>query len=91
MLTMTIVGLTKAPQLLAQPTEVYANGKKIADCQVADKTQYVASIPADVVSDTGTLTLEFRMPKATSPKSLDINPDPRQLALGVFDLVIDKQ
>ena len=88
-LKMTIVGLTEPPQLPAQPTEVYANGKKI-DWQVADKKQYVASIPAHAVNNTGILTLKFHMPKAASPQSLGINPDPRELALGIFDLVYRK-
>ena len=88
-LKMTIVGLTEPPQLPAQPTEVYGNGKKI-DWQVADKKQYVASIPAHAVNNTGILTLKFHMPKAASPQSLGINPDPRELALGIFDLVYRK-
>ncbi len=88
-LKMTIVGLTEPFQLPAQPTEVYANGKKI-DWQVADKKQYVASIPAHAVNNTGILTLKFHMPKAASPQSLGINPDPRELALGIFDLVYRK-
>jgi len=88
-LKMTIVGLTKPAQPPAQPTAVYANGKKI-DWQVADKKQYVASISAHAVNNTGILTLKFHMPKAASPQSLGINPDPRELALGIFDLVYRK-
>lgn len=89
-LTMTLVGLTKPPELPAQPVTVFANGKQIADWQVSDKHQYTASIPADIVDQTGKLRLEFRMPKATSSKSLGINEDSRTLGVAVTDIVIDK-
>jgi hypothetical protein len=90
MLKMTLVGLTKEPELPAQPTAVYANGKKITDWQVNEKKEYTAAIPADAVSNDGVLTLELRIPKATSPKALDQNPDPRILGLCCFDLLIEK-
>jgi hypothetical protein len=88
---MTMNGLTKGAELPAQPTEVYANGKKIADWQVAEKNEYLTFIPADVVSDTGSLRIEFRLPKATSPQSLGLNADLRVLGICVFNLVIDKR
>ena len=41
-LKMTIVGLTKPPQLPAQPTEVYANGKKIGFRAICSILKYNA-------------------------------------------------
>jgi phosphoglycerol transferase len=89
-LTMTLTGLTKNPQLPAQPTEVYANGRKMADWQVSGKKEYTASIPANVLGGTGTLTIEFRIPRAASPESLGLHRDPRILGLCVFSLIIEK-
>lgn len=89
-LKMALAGLTKDPQLHAQTAAVYANGKKVADWQVAGRKEYIVSIPADVMGDTGTLVIEFRIPKAVSPKSLGVNTDPRILGLCVFQLVIEK-
>jgi len=86
-----LVGLTKDPELHAQMAAVYANGKKVADWQVTDRKEYTASIPADTVGDTGTLEIEFRIPRAASPKSLGVNTDARVLGLCVFNLVIEKQ
>jgi len=67
---MALAGLTKEPQLPAQPVEVYANQKKVAQWQVIEKKESIASIPTDVVGGTGALILEFRMPKAASPESI---------------------
>jgi len=89
-LRITLLPFTKEPELPAQPIEVYANGKKVADWQVIGRSTYAASIPADAVSDTGALTLEFRIPKAASPQSLGISADSRQLGVAAFDLVIKK-
>jgi phosphoglycerol transferase len=89
-LTMMLTGLTKDPQLPAQPVAAYANGKRVADWQVSENKEYTASIPADVLGDTGTLTIEFRIPKAASPNSLGVNTDERVLGLCVLHLVIEK-
>ncbi len=89
-LQMTLLGLTNPPGLVAQPTEVYANGQKVADWQVSDRGEYTATIPANVVSNDGTLKIELRIPKATSPKLIGQSADPRLLGLGCFDLVIEK-
>jgi hypothetical protein len=90
-LKMALAGLTKDPQLQAQTAAVYANGKRVADWQVTDRKEYAASIPADVMDDTGILAVEFRIPKAASPKSLGVNTDPRILGVCVFQLVIEKR
>jgi hypothetical protein len=86
----TLIGLTNPPDLAAQPAEVYANGQRIGDWLVNDKKQYVASIPASVIGADGKLDIQFRLPKATSPKALGQSSDPRILGLCFFDLVIDK-
>jgi len=88
-LKIAMAGLT-SPELPAQTAEVYANGKKIAEWQVAATKEYVAAIPPDIVSDMGTLTIEFRIPKAISPKSLGLSVDQRVLGVSVFNLVIDR-
>jgi len=89
-LRITLLPFTKEPELPAQPIEVYANGKKVADWQVIGRSTYAASIRADAVSDTGALTLEFRIRKAASPQSLGVSADSRQLGVAAFDLVIEK-
>jgi hypothetical protein len=87
---MTLLPLAKEPDLPAQPVEVYANGKRIADWQVTNKGQYTASIPADAIDNAGTLTLELRIRTAASPQSLGTNADTRQLGVAAIDLVIEK-
>jgi hypothetical protein len=89
-LKMTLAGLTNPPVLVAQPTEVYVNGRKVADWQVSAKGEYTATIPADVVSNDGALKVELRIPKATSPKSIGGSEDQRLLGVACFDLVIVK-
>jgi hypothetical protein len=89
-LRMTLAGLVKPPERPSQPVEVSANGKKIAEWQVADKQQFTATIPAGIIAPNGTLTLHFKIPKAVSPKSIELNADPRVLGICAFDLVIDK-
>lgn len=89
-LQMRLLGLTKPPELPYQPVEVWANGHKVADWQVADKQTYTATIPPGVVTLTGTLQLQLRIPKAVAPQSIGLNADPRILGIECFDLVIDK-
>jgi hypothetical protein len=89
-LKMTLAGHVKSPQLPVQPTTLLANRRKIADWKVGQKTVYTATIPSDAVSNTGTLVLELRTPKAASPKSLRTGFDRRRLGVCVFDLIIDK-
>jgi hypothetical protein len=85
-----LTGLTKAPQLVSQPVEVYANGQKVGDWNVIDKKEYSVAIPAAANNMGGTLTIELRIPKATSPKALGLSTDPRILGLCVFDVTIEK-
>ncbi|MEA3189278.1 MAG: hypothetical protein QOD99_3108 [Chthoniobacter sp.] len=82
----TMASLNHLPQLPFQPVELYANGQKVAEWQVGDMAEFVATIPGEITKAGGTLTLEFRTPKATSPKTLGVNADPRVLGVCVSSL-----
>jgi len=79
-------GLIRPPDLPFQLVEVYANDKKIAEWQVGSLSEFSATIPGEVIKTGGSLTLEFRTPKATSPKSLGLNQDPRILGVCLHHL-----
>jgi hypothetical protein len=66
---MTLRGST-GPDLPSQQVEVYANDQKITDWQVADKADFTAQIAGLPKGGGGTLNIELRIPKATSPNSL---------------------
>lgn len=85
-LKMTLRGLTHPAALLSQPVEVYVKDQKIADWQVADTAALTARIPAELTKGTKTLNLEFRIPKATSPKTLGMNADTRVLGICVYSI-----
>ena len=89
-LKMRLAGLTKDPEVPAQPVEVYANGTKVADWQVGDKAEFTALIPPNATGDGNLLKLELKIPKAISPKALGQSQDPRLLGVACFDLVIEK-
>ena len=76
-------GLVKPPDLSFQPVEVLANGKTIAQWQVKDLNEYTATIAANVIKPGGQLELEFRIPKANSPKALGLSEDTRNLGICV--------
>jgi hypothetical protein len=84
---MKLRGLVKPPDLPFQPVAVYVNGQKIADWEVADSASFTAQVPADV-SNEKTLNLEFRIPKAASPKALGINADDRILGICAYSIEI---
>ncbi|HSH40011.1 MAG TPA: hypothetical protein VK993_14655 [Chthoniobacterales bacterium] len=79
-------GLRVDPILPFQPTEVYANGRKIADWEVGAAADFSVRIPPDVAKQGGTLKIEFRMPKAASPKSLRSGGDTRVLGIHCYTL-----
>lgn len=89
-LRVTMAGLIHPPDLPAQPVEVYANDKKIVDWQVGDTADFAATIPADVNKAGGKLDIEFRVPRAASPKSLGQNEDTRVLGICVHAVELDK-
>lgn len=89
-LKMTLAALTKPPELPVQPVEVYANDQKIADWQVGDAGEFVAAIPPAISKLGGVLNLEFKIPKATSPKALGLSADARVLGICCLNLELAK-
>jgi hypothetical protein len=89
-LKMTIAGLIQPPDLPFQPVEVFVNNQRIAEWQVGNTAEFVAAIPAAVTKAGGVLTFEFKMPKATSPKTLGQSADPRVLGICCFALELSK-
>lgn len=86
---MTLRGLIKPPTLPAQPVAVYANNQKIADWQVSDSAVFTVEIPAELTKGAGgTLSLELRIPKAASPKSLGMNDDVRILGVCAYSIEV---
>ena len=83
-------GLIKEPALPFQPVEVEVNGQKMADWQVGDLSEFVAAIPHDITKKGGDLTIILKTPKATSPKALGINPDPRILGICCMSFELSK-
>jgi hypothetical protein len=89
-LKMSLAGLVKEPALPFQPVEVEVNGQKVADWQVGDVAEFVAAIPHDITKKGGELTITLKTPKATSPKALGLNADPRVLGVCCLDLELSK-
>lgn len=89
-LRMQLSGLTKAPELPAQPVEVLVNDAKIADWDVASETEYVAQVPAEAVRGGGALKIELKIPQATTPKQLGLGNDERVLGVALHTLVIEQ-
>ena len=87
-LRMRLAGNKKPPELPFQPVEVFANGKKIADWQVGESSDYTADIAEGAMSAGGELRIELKTPNAASPKSLGIAPDPRVLGLCCWEYAI---
>jgi len=87
-LRMRGAGFTQA-SVPTQPVEVLANGQKIADWQAtSDPVDFTAVIPASIAKQGGELILEFKIPKAVSPKALGVSADPRVLGICCFELAI---
>ncbi len=83
-------GFMKMPELPAQSVELSANGQKIADWEVGEETEMVATVPAKAVSADGILRIDFKMPKAVSPKSLGGSDDSRTLGIALRSLELTK-
>jgi len=88
---MRLTGLLKPPQRTSQSVTVLANGQKIAEWQVANTTDFNATIPGELVKDGGLLTLELQTPNAASPKSLGMSDDARVLGVLCSELAITTQ
>lgn len=83
---MTLRGLIQPPALVSQPVEVYVNDRKIADWLVAETAAFTAEVPAELTKGAELLNLEFRIPKATSPKTLGMNADTRVLGICAYSI-----
>jgi hypothetical protein len=84
-------GMVNPPSFTAQPVEVVANGQKVADWQVGALADFQATIPADQVkSANGVLKLEFRTPKAMSPKSVNQGDDARVLGVCCWEVQVSQ-
>ncbi len=78
------------PQLPTQPTELYANGQKVAEWQISGRDEFHATIPASALNPNGVLSLELRTAKATSPQALGVNNDARPLGIACYELAIQE-
>lgn len=83
---MKLRGLIKPPDLPFQPVAVFVNDQKVADWEVGESASFTVQVPAEVTKTEETLNLEFRIPKATSPKALGINADDRILGICAYSI-----
>jgi hypothetical protein len=74
------------PELTSQPVEVYANGEKIADWNIAGTEDNFATIPKEIATKATTLTVQFRTPQAASPAQFSPTADQRVLGLCCYEL-----
>jgi hypothetical protein len=88
-LRMKLVGLIHPPEVSLQPVEVYVNGRKVADWQVAAPANFTATIPKEIAG-AKKLEIELRTPKSTTPKALKMNDDVRVLGVACFEMEITK-
>jgi len=82
--------LISRPAVPHQTVEVFANGQKIADWEVADTADFSARIPAEVTKKGGILNIELRVPNATSPKVLGLGDDSRILGVRVYSVELKR-
>jgi hypothetical protein len=89
-LRMKLVGLIHPPEVTYQPVEVYVNGEKVADWQVAAPANFTATIPQKIAAGKR-LEIELRTPRSTTPKALKMNDDERVLGVGCYEIEINKE
>lgn len=90
-LNVAMAAFTHPPELSSQPVEVLVNGQKLAEWQVNSNTAgYYVTIPADTIKGAATLEIEFRTPKAISPKSVGAGQDFRVLGVCLASLELAK-
>ena len=82
--------LISRPAVPHQTVEVFANGQKTADWEVADTADFSARIPAEVTKKGGILNIELRVPNATSPKALGLGDDSRILGVRVYSVELKR-
>lgn len=90
-LRMEMIGLVLPPKISYQTVQVSVNGKEIGEIKVSKRDIYTIKIPAEAIQEDGNLTIVFKLPNATTPKSLGINMDPRQLSVAVFNITLAPQ
>ena len=70
------------PWLIAQRVEIEVNGEVLDVMHIIRHGTYEVRIPAELIADNNWLHIVLRLPTATSPAALDIDPDDdRVLAL----------
>ena len=89
-LRVTMAALIHPPDLPSQPVQVYVNGQELVEWQVGNTAEFVAHLPSELTKGGGTLLIEFRTPKATSPKTLGMSEDLRVLGISVQRLELAK-
>ena len=89
-LTMLVSAYTHPPELPAQPVEVYVNGRKIADWEVANPAVNKADIPEELAAKGPTMTIQFRTPKATAPAEFSAKGDPRVLGICCHEMELTR-
>lgn len=90
-LNAALAAFTHSPELSSQPVEVFLNGQKLGEWQVGGNIAgYHLVIPAEKVKGVSTLEIEFRTPKAISPKSVGMSEDGRVLGVCLASLELAK-
>ena len=90
-LNAAMAAFTHLPELASQPVEVFVNGEKLGDWQVnSNMAGYHVVIPAEKLKGVSTLEIEFRTPKAISPKSVGLSEDGRVLGVCLASLELAK-
>lgn len=84
-LHLRLEGLIKPPELPYQPVEVFVNGNKLLEWHVAGEAFYSVDIPAGCVPPGPGVVVDLRIPRATSPASLGLAADARQLGVRCFE------
>lgn len=89
-LKVTMAALIKEPEFPFQPVEVNVNDQKITEWQVGNTAEFTATLPQDIAKRGGLITITFKTPKATSPKTLGLSADPRILGICCLHLELSK-
>lgn len=89
-LRMKLSALFREPVVPFQMLEVRVNDKRVADWQVSNPAEFAAALPPSITKAGGELTITFKTPTATSPKSLGLNDDPRVLGICCWELELSK-
>jgi len=66
---------------------IYVNGNKVVDYYASGEESKTITIPGEYVED-GRLFLTFELPDASSPKSLGVGEDDREVSLAFKSIAI---